>query len=245
MSPTVTICVTAGSDSANHGSLATIGVSQLIALVPTWWAATVALSGLDSDASWNTVAGSILSPLRTSLTPKPLAYTVFPPCTTATAMPGMPDFFISSSANPSSLATALSTALSGRGMAGTNGGGTSECGGAACLSELHPAISSNAIAMADSSRFTAATLAGYSRHHGSNVGVASGSTRWPGLGTTTRTPSRSAAASSRSAGSAHGWGASRNVAQWMGTSNPESASATSRCARTASSWFMWMSGHAG
>ena len=31
------------------------------------------------------------SPLRTSLTPNPLAYTVFPPCTTATAMPGMPD----------------------------------------------------------------------------------------------------------------------------------------------------------
>ena len=51
MSPTLTICVTAGSDSANHGSLDTIGVSQPIALVPTWWATTVALSDLDSDAS--------------------------------------------------------------------------------------------------------------------------------------------------------------------------------------------------
>src|SRR6202022_2352837 len=204
MSPTLTVCVTVGSERANHGSLATIGVSQLIALVPTWWATTVALTGLDSDASWKTVSGSILSPPRTALTPKPLAYTVFPPCTTATAKPGMPDFFISSSANPSSLATALSTALSGSGMAGTNGGGTSDCGGAACLSELHPAISRNAIAMAESARFTAATLAGYSCHHGSNVGVASGSTRWPGLGTPTRPPAGSAAATSRSAGSAHG-----------------------------------------
>ena len=31
MSPTLTICVTTGSDSANHGSLDTIGVSQPIA----------------------------------------------------------------------------------------------------------------------------------------------------------------------------------------------------------------------
>ena len=35
MSPTVTIFVTAGSDSANHGSFSTIGVSQLIAPSPT------------------------------------------------------------------------------------------------------------------------------------------------------------------------------------------------------------------
>ena len=41
----------------------------------------------------------------------------------------MPDFFISSSAMPSSLATAFSTAFSGSGIAGTNGGGTSDCGG--------------------------------------------------------------------------------------------------------------------
>ena len=138
MSPTVTICVTTGSDSANHGSLETIGVSQLIALVPTSCATTVALSGLDNDASWNTVSASTLSPVVTSLTPKPLAYTVFPPCTTATAIPGMPDFFIRSSAMPSSLATALSTALSGSGIAGTKGGGTSDCaeadgGGAGCV----------------------------------------------------------------------------------------------------------------
>ena len=40
-------------------------------------------------------------------------------------MPGMPDLRISSSAMPSSLATALSTAFSGKGIAGTSGGGTS------------------------------------------------------------------------------------------------------------------------
>src|SRR5829696_4707965 len=131
MSPTVTICVITGSDNANHGNLDTIGVSQPIASVPTWWATTVALSDLDSDASWKTVSGSIFSPLRTSLTPKPLAYTVFPPCTTATAIPGIPDFFNNSSAIPSSFATAFSTAFSGRGIAGTNGGGTSESVGAA------------------------------------------------------------------------------------------------------------------
>ena len=51
MSPTLTICVTAGSDRANHGSLETIGVSQPIAFTPTWWAATVDDKGLDNDAS--------------------------------------------------------------------------------------------------------------------------------------------------------------------------------------------------
>src|SRR6478735_8011212 len=128
MSPTVTIFVTTGSDSANHGSFSTIGVSQLIAFSPTWWATTVAPNGLDSDASWKTVSGSILlagsAPLRTSLTPKPFAYTALPPCTTTTAMPGRPDFFIRSSTRPSSLSTAFSTAFSGNGIAGTNGGGT-------------------------------------------------------------------------------------------------------------------------
>src|SRR5215207_6669024 len=127
MSPTLTILVTTGSDNAKSGSFETMGVSQSIAFVPTWCATTVALSGLDSDASWKTVSGPIFSPLRTSLTPKPLAYTLFPPCTTAMASPGMPDFFIRSSVIPSSLATAFSTAFSGRGIAGTNGGGTSDC----------------------------------------------------------------------------------------------------------------------
>ena len=51
MSPTVTICVTTGSDRANHGSLETIGVSQPIAFTPTWWATTVEESDLDNDAS--------------------------------------------------------------------------------------------------------------------------------------------------------------------------------------------------
>ena len=83
------------------------------------------------------MSGSTLSPDRTSLTPNPLAYTVFPPCTTATAIPGMPDFFINSSAMSSSLETALSTALAGRSIAGTSGGGTSDrddwAAGGACL----------------------------------------------------------------------------------------------------------------
>jgi hypothetical protein len=63
----------------------------------------------------------------------------------------MPEVFISSSAMPSSLATAFSTALSGNGIAGTSGGGTlavstvlagvlvggpDDC--AACGTELHP-----------------------------------------------------------------------------------------------------------
>src|SRR5262249_51799005 len=123
-SPIVTIPVTTGSESVNHGSFSTTGVSQLIAFTPTWWATTVAPNGLDTDANWNTVSVSILSPVPTSLTPKPLAYTVFPPCTTATAKPGMPARFMRSSAMPSSLATAPSTAFSGRGIAGTSGGGT-------------------------------------------------------------------------------------------------------------------------
>src|SRR5262245_56568226 len=125
MSPTVTIFVTTGSERANQGSLDTRVVSQPIAFTPTWWATTVDVSGLDSEASWKTVSASILSPVLTSLTPKPFAYTVFPPCTTATAIPGIPDLDIRSSAMPSSLATALSTAFSGRGIAGTSGGGTS------------------------------------------------------------------------------------------------------------------------
>src|SRR5690348_1927107 len=157
MSPTVTIGVTTGFDSANHGSLDTTGMSHPIALVPTWWATTVALSGLDSEANWKTVSGSILSPVRTSLTPNPLAYTVFPPCTTATAIPGMPDFLIRSLTMPSSLATALSTALSGSGIAGTNGGGASDSvcavGGGACSAgfaqpETRASISTATVALA-------------------------------------------------------------------------------------------------
>ena len=74
---------------------------------------------------------------------------------------------------------------------------------------------------------TASTLAGYRCHHGSNdcrrrraATVRVGSTRSPGRGTTTSTPAGSAAASSRSMGSAHGCGASRNVAQWIGSRRP-------------------------
>ena len=73
MSPTLTILVTAGSDSANHGSFDTIGVSQPIASVPTCCATTVDEIDLDNDAIWNTVSGSTFSPVLMSLTPKPLA----------------------------------------------------------------------------------------------------------------------------------------------------------------------------
>src|SRR6478735_7209771 len=165
MSPTVTIFVTTGSDSANHGSFSTIGVSKLIAFSPTWWATTVEPNGFDSDASWNTVSGltsfaglATVSPLRRSLTPKPFAYTVLPPCTTATAIPGRPDFFIRSLIMPSSLATAFSTALSGNGIAGTSGGGTSKAVGPAdgcgCSAgfEAQPDISTTTAATAVSGR---------------------------------------------------------------------------------------------
>src|SRR3546814_3928590 len=89
MSPTLTIRVTSGSDSVNHGSSDTMGVSHCTAFAPTWCATTVDANDFDTDASWNTVSGSTCSPLLTSLTPKPLAYVVFPPCTTATAIPGI------------------------------------------------------------------------------------------------------------------------------------------------------------
>src|SRR6476661_5792799 len=131
----------------------------------------------------------------------------------------MPDFFIKSSAMPSILATAFSIALSGNGIAGTNGGGTSESVGSAFCAdglasgadpELHAASSDTTAAMATYEAhavlalITASTLAGYRRHHGLNVDGAlgaMGSTRSPGRGTTTSTPAGSAAASSRSMGS--------------------------------------------
>ena len=58
-----------------------------------------------------------------------------------------------------------------------------------------------------------------SRHQDSNSVVAVWSTRPPGLGTAIETCAASAAASSRSIGSAHGCGASRNVHQWIGTND--------------------------
>src|ERR1700712_237892 len=154
MSPTVTILLTAGSFSANQGSLSTI----------------VDPNGLDIDASWNTVSGSTPLPgevpLRTSFTPNPLAYMVFPPCTTATAMPGSPECFIRSSAIPSSLATASSTALSGKGIAGTRGGYTSDSSlvwpeGAACFGSSavsHPDISADTAARTTSDRTSFVSL---------------------------------------------------------------------------------------
>ena len=193
MSPMPTILVTAGSESANHGSFDTMGVSQPIAFTPTWCATTVEEIDFDNDASWNTVSGSTLSRVVTSLTPKPLLYTVFPPCTTATANPGTPDFFIRSSAMPSSLATALSTALSGSGIAGTSGGGMSDSVGFACSAdgfdpccagpEPHAASIDIAAAIAISrthevlALITASTLAGYRCHHGSNADERSGKGR--------------------------------------------------------------------
>ena len=95
----------------------------------------MALSDFDTEAIWNTVSASTrLSPSFGNslfLTPKPLAYTVFPSCTTATAIPGMPDFVIRSSAMPSRAPTASATAFSGSGIAGISGGGTADVVGAA------------------------------------------------------------------------------------------------------------------
>ena len=52
ISPMPTILVTAGSDSANHGSFDTMGVSHPIAFTPTWCATTV------DEIDFDNVAGS-------------------------------------------------------------------------------------------------------------------------------------------------------------------------------------------
>jgi hypothetical protein len=91
----------------NHGSFDATGVSQVMTLSVTSCATTVAPTDLDIEASWKTVLSSTLfsatSPLRTSLIPKPFAYTAFPPRTIATAIPGMPVSLISAPTKPSTL----------------------------------------------------------------------------------------------------------------------------------------------
>ena len=69
MSRSVTLAVTYGSDMANDGSRSTMRSSHVITLSPTSPASTVDDSGLDSDASWNTVSASTGSGLPTSRTP--------------------------------------------------------------------------------------------------------------------------------------------------------------------------------
>ena len=178
---------------------------------------TVAPTGFDNDASWNTVSGStlvrgIVSRCVASLTPKPLAYTVFPPCTTATAMPGMPDFFIRSSTSPSSLAHRVGDGVlrqrhrrhCGGGCVSSVGAGAASAeglldGAAASGTGLGAAVEHTRPATrATASRLTGcgsndlhtSTLAGQGRHHGSisappsRVDAHAGS--WA---STTRTPS--------------------------------------------------------
>ena len=119
MSPTVTVRVTYGSASANHGSDSTIGISHVTVLSVTAAATTVDPTDFDTDASWKTVFGSTASPVVMSLTPNPLAYLVSPPDTTATATPGILVDSIIELTRSSSCPTALSTASAGSGSAAT------------------------------------------------------------------------------------------------------------------------------
>ena len=72
-SPMVACCVIAGSDSAKPGSRVAAGVSHDKAAPSSSPATTVAAIGLDTEASWNTVSGSMRSGAPTRRTPKPLA----------------------------------------------------------------------------------------------------------------------------------------------------------------------------
>ncbi|GAA2541140.1 hypothetical protein GCM10010409_14960 [Mycolicibacterium diernhoferi] len=64
--------------------------------------------------------------------------------------------------------TAFSTALSGKGIAGTSGGGTSEpTGTAGCCAGTEAQPATSAAAATHKISLTASTLAGQSRHHAS------------------------------------------------------------------------------
>ncbi len=150
--------VTHGSASANPGSFEITGVSQSTVPIPTSWATTVAPTDFDTDASWNTVSASTVALLPNSRTPNPFAYTVLPPCTTATAMPGTPELAMRSFARPSSFPTASSICPSGIGTPASRPGLASLTTGpgAEVVSESdeHPAsratVSTTGTAAADS-----------------------------------------------------------------------------------------------
>ena len=72
-------------------------------------------SGLETDASRNTVAASTGARVFTSRTPKPLAYSTLPSWTTAAASPGTPVLASTPSMIPSSLSTAAGIRLAGMG----------------------------------------------------------------------------------------------------------------------------------
>ena len=143
------------------------------------------------------------SPLLASLTPKPLAYKVFPPWTTATAMPGMPVPFIRSSTSPSSLAIASSMRPAGMSRPDTSLGGASDNARRRAGYRLPDAHAVNGqqhrddaavaarLVMAERRR-QAAPLSqaergnqSDSRHHASNPPGVAGSIRCPGTGTAT------------------------------------------------------------
>ena len=118
-------------------------------------------------------------------------------------MPGMPEVFIRSAARPSSLATALSTALSGSGIAGTSGGGSSDSDRAADGDAGSVAVRHRTRYQQQRDRGDGDGESGHDCHHWVSAGCRDdpGSTRPPGRGTATVTPAGPAAASSRSMGS--------------------------------------------
>jgi hypothetical protein len=93
----VTAFVTAGSDSVKDGRYLVTGSDQDTTLSVRSLEMQVLETDFENDATWNTVSGSTTSGLPTSATPNPLAYMIFPPWTTAMAIPGVPLRFITAS----------------------------------------------------------------------------------------------------------------------------------------------------
>ncbi len=97
----MTWSVTHGSLNTRSGAEGCTGSSQLMTSFETRPATAVPVTGLDSDAIWNTVSAETASVVPTSRTPYPSANTTSSSYTTATATPGTPVPFISSCTNPS------------------------------------------------------------------------------------------------------------------------------------------------
>src|SRR4051794_37003790 len=88
-------------------------------------------TGFETEATWNTVSGSILSGFATSRTPNPFEYTTLSWYTTATATPGTPVWSMARCTMLSSWPTAVSTFVwSHSGGTGRTGVGISSPGGA-------------------------------------------------------------------------------------------------------------------
>ena len=69
----MTCDVTHGSFSLNHGRCFATGVSHATRPAATSRATTVAVTGFDSDAIWNTVSASTVSGAPTLRMPNPFA----------------------------------------------------------------------------------------------------------------------------------------------------------------------------